>query len=276
MPDKRAKDILFKTHWKNGWISEGRRRVEPADLAYAKSKNYMFDAIYASHDQAVSQLLEERERADLAAASSAFLASLGTRRMDLRSALGSFAFAANFPRHEFSRLHSTLTPSGARCCKLCGLYERGQPAKFDLNVLNFERHKWGGVRRDDPIYAWLDLRLFREEALSSPTDSDRRTLVDILKAAHNLSSDDTVGTLEKMLMGKFASSKAERQVLIEILAVIGILQPRNRSGYFGEFTFAFDRKHTGQHFNDWGYPAIWWRGSDGVNDDAVASYFPDL
>jgi len=236
----------------------------------------MFDPIELSHDQVVSQLIEERERADLTTLSNSFLASLGSRRLDLRSALGSYAFASNFPQHEIAMTSATIVPSGARRCNWCGFYEFQNPVKVDLSLLNFERHRWGGVRRDNPVYAWLDLSLFRAEALQNPTDADKQMMHEILEAARSMEPDATASSLEKALAGTLKSSKAERRVLIEILAVCGVLQPRSRAGYFGEFTLDFEREHTGQHFNDWSYPAIWWRGSDGVSETALAAYFPDL
>lgn len=251
-------------------------RVDAADFAYAKSRRYMFDPAWLSHDQAVRQLVEERERANQLALSDAFLASLGNRRLAARSGIGSYAFALNFPNHKIGTSRYTPLPSGARRCECCGLLELEEPAQIDLNVLNFERHKWGGVRRDNPIYAWLDLLLFRATPPVKPTDADKRIMDLILAAASSLPPNATAGTLENALTGVFSSSKYERRVVIEILAVCGILQPKNRSGYFGEFTMAYEREHTGQHLNDWCYPAIWWRGSDGVNSAAVASYFPDI
>ncbi|HUQ37784.1 MAG TPA: hypothetical protein VM144_15545 [Aestuariivirga sp.] len=276
MYDKRARDILFGMFWKGGWKRDADRSVHPDDFAYAKSKRYMFDAITLSHDQMVEQLIEEREHADPIALSSAFLASLSSRRLDLRSAFGSYGFALNFPRHQIAAIPASIVPSGGRRCDWCGFYEFQSPAEIDLNVLNFERHKWGGIRRDNPIYAWLDLFLFREEGLQKPTNADKQMMRQILETARSMKPNATADSLEKALAGVFKSSKAERRVLIEILAVCGVLQPRSRGGYFGEFTFAFEREHTGQHYNDWGYPAIWWRGSDGMSETALSAYFPDL
>jgi hypothetical protein len=276
MHDKRAREILLGTFWRNGWIRDADRRISPDDFAYANRMGHMFDPIELSHDQVVSRLVEERERSDPTALSNSFLASLGNRRLDLRSALGSYAFALNFPQHEIATTPATIVPSGARRCAWCGSYAFPNPAEFDLNVLNFERHKWGGVRRDNPVYAWLDLSLFRTEPLQKPTAADKQIMHRILKTARSMEPGATVSNFEKALAGTLKSSKDERRVLIEILAVCGVLQPRNRGGYFGEFTLACEREHTGQHLNDWGYPAIWWRGSDGVSETALAAYFPDL
>jgi len=274
MYDKRARDILFSAFWRGGWKEDAHASVPLDDVAYAKRKGYMFDPIALSHDQIVTRLIDERGRADLTALANSFLASLGSRRLDLRSALGSYAFASNFPRHEATKTPASIDHSGAMRCKWCGFPENN--TETDLNVLNFERHKWGGVRRDDPVYAWLDLSLFRKGEFHEPTNGDKQIMRQILSTASSMKPNATTGELEKALVGIFKSSKAERRVLIEILSICGVLQPRNRSGYFGEFTFAFEREHSGQHQNDWGYPAIWWRGSDGVSETALAAYFPDL
>ena len=98
----------------------------------------------------------------------------------------------------------------------------------------------------------------------------------ILDTARSMEPNATAGSLEKALAGILKSSKGERRVLIEILAFCGVLQPRSRSGYFGEFAFAFEREHSSQHSNDWGYPARWWRGSDRVSETAVAAFLRDL
>lgn len=78
------------------------------------------------------------------------------------------------------------------------------------------------------------------------------------------------------LSGALKSNAQERRVLIEILALCGVLQSRQVPGYLERFVPVSERVHTGQHLNDWRYPAIWWRGVDGIDEAAVALYFPDL
>jgi hypothetical protein len=60
----------------------------------------------------------------------AFLASLSSRRLDLRSALGSYAVARFLAEHAYE-------DSGHGRCATCGQYEETEPE--DLNVLSFER-----------------------------------------------------------------------------------------------------------------------------------------
>src|SRR5688572_12823714 len=140
IPDKRAKDILFNAYWKTGWRSDVDRQLDPAEFAYAKSKRYMFDDVSLTHDKVVNQLLSESKLTDKTNISNAFLASLGTRRLDARSALASYAFAANFPDHAIASAPHRSVPSGAKLCEYCGFYEFPTPDEIDLNVLNFERH----------------------------------------------------------------------------------------------------------------------------------------
>ena len=159
MEDKTAKKVLFDTYWQNGWIAHDKIQTPPEQFEYAKSKGYMFDPFWTSHDVLISNLLQQRDSLNRREVSNGFLASLSSRRLNIRSALGSYAFALNFPNHKLDIENSEMLPSGARRCKLCGFFEQDRPGSIDLNVLNFERHKWGGVRYNDPTYAWLDLSL---------------------------------------------------------------------------------------------------------------------
>lgn len=99
--------------------------------------------------------------------------ALASRRLDLRSALGSYAIACQLPWHVFSPAgdidpcggYTSVSPSD---CGICGSPARPGPA--DLNLYSFERFKWGGVRRDDVSYIAFDLEQFSwapEPGLSS-------------------------------------------------------------------------------------------------------------
>lgn len=101
-----------------------------------------------------------------------FLASLSTRRLDLRSALGSFVVLRHFPEHEHT---------GDGWCPVCG--EDDDPAdEHDLSVLNLERYKWGGVRHDSPIDAAFVLERFSESDRPEPSEGDIALFQDILRA----------------------------------------------------------------------------------------------
>lgn len=274
--DERARKILLNAHWRSGWSDEQSQGATAEDILYAKSKGYWFDEVSYRHDELVRKLVKVRNEITAKDVGDAFLASLSTRCLEFRSALASFAFASHFPDHQLESSESFRVPSGATCCTVCGFFEFEIPKAENLNVLNFERHKWGGVRHDDLIYAWFDLSQFRLETHIEPTKDDVEILRNILRISASLPDEARPSVLAKELRGVLKSNLDERRVLIEILSKAGVLRPRNRPSYDREFVYPSLREHTGEHHNDWGYPAIWWRGSDGLNASALANFFPDI
>jgi hypothetical protein len=128
-----------------------------------------------------------------------------------------------------------------------------------LNVLNFERIKWGGVRHGQIIYTLFDLQRLCEEEIPEPAAEDIRIFQDILKIIDESEPNEYPGSLRDRLSVALKSSKNERSALIEILACVGVLQP-----------MSYDRKRAGK--NDWGF-AEYWRGSDKYNQQVIDRYF---
>ena len=142
--DKRAQKILFDTYWSSaGWHRTGLETPSENDYAYAKSKRVMFDPQRLDHADAVERLLNATAKLSRWGVADAFLASLSTRRLDWRSALGSYAV--------FQHLHQHAAAGALHSCSICGADIK--PAVQDLNLLNFKRLKWGGVRHSDVLYA---------------------------------------------------------------------------------------------------------------------------
>lgn len=266
LTDKKAIQILSKTFWSsNGWKS--KYETPPDDFSYAKMAGYMFDPVKLSHDEIVGWLFQEFEQVQPDKIADAFLASLTTRRLELRSALGSYAVARNFPDHTFTGNYFS--------CSICGIYgpERSEQ---DVSVLNFERYKWGGVRHLDPIYIALDLKLFTATEKIISTEEDLAILTRIIKIVRELPAEARVRDLEKALAKVIKSNKEEREILIQILAYCGILQPKDQIGFFDSFVNADERVLPPVSKIDWTYPACWWRGKDGVNGNSMKHYFPLL
>jgi hypothetical protein len=142
--------------------------------------------------------------------------------------------------------------------------------------LSFERFKWGGVRRTDPLYCAFDLGQFESADRLVPTEEDYLILAKIIQVASRLAPNARVNSLEKGIAKLVRSNASERRMLIECLAHCGVLRPSGRSGFLQTFTSDEhrnrDRPH--DHKNDWSYPAIWWRGEDGINREALGLCFP--
>jgi hypothetical protein len=98
----------------------------------------MFPPQDYDHDRVIAEIHRLRALITPKAVGDQFLASLSTRRLDLRSAMGSYAVARHLPAHEFVR--SKVFTFGGDTCGICG-ESRKVEKKMDMNVLNFERFK---------------------------------------------------------------------------------------------------------------------------------------
>lgn len=239
--DKKAKSILFKTYWSSqGWKRDFE--TDPIDFEYAKSKGLMFDRISMSMKEVKSNLQDLISRIDKKKITDGFLSSLTNKRLDLRSAIASYSNAKLIlnGKREFYRPETE--------------YENE-----DLNVLNFERIKWSGVRHSDLLYNYLDLKLFEKENISEPTELDIKTFKDILYCISSSEFGDYPGKLRDRLKDFMKGSKNERHTIMEILGCCEILLPKS-----------YDRPTTGRH--DWAF-VEYWRGEDKFNKEVVDEYF---
>jgi hypothetical protein len=157
---------LTRTFWTaSGWRSAtkdtgGLPSAEEVRAAVADGIMFEHPSWTASHDEIVASVLRAVAEVKLGQVGEAFIASLATGRLDLRSALGSYAVGQHLPDHR-------LQPGPSYRCRVCGL-PVGE-VSLDRNLLNFERFRWGGVRRDDLGYVAFDLGQFRLAPLAPPT-----------------------------------------------------------------------------------------------------------
>lgn len=270
--DKKAKDILFKTYWQNGWIDKNDRKIDPENFAYAKEKGLMFDPITISHDDCIKKIIEISAQITIDQVAKAFLCSLSTRRLDWRSGISSYFIAKLFIPHQYTAVASgNFYEDGkiihtAYTCGVCkdlkyGVIGRNRYENQDLSILNFERIKWGGVRHGDLIYTFFDLQQFEKEHIPEPTRED----VEILNGILNIIASSQQGDYPSILRDRLKevpglkSSKDERSTILEILACIDILKPAS-----------YDRPTKSKH--DWIYVEFW-RGEDKYNQEAINKYF---
>lgn len=263
--DKKALDILFDTYWSSsGWKNESERKISPTDFEYAKAAGLMFEPKTLTHDEAVDWIVDMVARHELATVADAFLTSLSTRRLDLRSALGSYMVFQHF------RPHKEVLSDG-RSCQICGLYTGKQ--EYDLNVLSFERHKWGGVRHSDVIYAAMDLELLLRETLPKPRPEDISILANLIEAASLQSPEMTSAKFQTKFSKILPSNKSERDMLISILGFCNILVTKDHPGYLNKFIPKCERELPNRRFVDMAYPVCWWTGKDGVNRENLNLVF---
>lgn len=260
---KRQRDrglkILFATYWSpQGWKLGAT--TPPEDFAYAKAAGYMFDPVRMSHDAVALGVCKARDALDRRAVSNAFLASLSTRQLPLRSALGSYAAARHFRPHAHQ---------GDVDCHICGFFEREE---IDLSNLNFMRHKWGTAGWENPSYMWFDLMQFAKLGVVAPSPEDVKLFRRILSLIGQAAPEERIDGLERRLRGLFPSNQSEREFFLRTLSLCGILQTPEVN-HFESFRPAYARN---ERTLKWDGASFRWRGKHGIALEPLRHYFGHL
>lgn len=116
---------------------------------------------------------------------------------------------------------------------------------------------WGGVRRDDLTYIWLDLQQFTEVDRLRPTADDHSAFEQLLAA---LPAGTTASKAAGQAWAGIPSNKAERDVLLDVLGVCSVLESPEHTGYVHHLVRAADRVLPPYRNVDRAYPVCWWRG----------------
>lgn len=261
-PNSQAVKTLHDTFWSpEGW--RDAPDTEPRALADAIKAGVMFSRpVVFTHDELVESVINVVSETGLRDVSDAFLGSLTSRRLEQRSALGSYVFARHLMPHSFQG-------TASRMCKVCGVYD--QPISIDRNVLNFERFKWGGVRRTDLEFVWHDLACFELSDVAAPTTDDRTLFDRLLAELERAPAELTAPKAAKSALKELKGNQAERGVVLEILGICSVLESVGHPGFRDSFINADARTLPPNRFVDFAYPACWWRGADGVNRDSASA-----
>ncbi|MFD1885531.1 hypothetical protein [Paenibacillus wenxiniae] len=257
--DKKARQILLKTFWESsGWKPRPTVFAGP-DFEYARSQGVMFDPITITYDELLHRLRALHEEITLERVSEAFLHSLSTRKVHLRSALSSWVLTRKLlAQTDGSERWSW--PLDEHNMYTIPLISSPQYRAEDLNVLNFERVKWGGIRLYWLLYCWLDLELWSKELPVHATKEDAHILQQMLIEATRCEPGDSARKLEKRWKDLFPSNKNERDVVMEILGHIGILATT-------------DAPRIGRGHDSDMVSVATWQGQDGYQVEAARVYF---
>jgi hypothetical protein len=262
--DTKAKKILINTFWTNsGWRDE--KITDTKDFEYAKSKGVMFEKITIDHEELGEKLSKVYDKIDKQQVVEFFIASLTSRKLEYRSFLSSFAIARVFKTHKFQS-------NDYKICKNCGTYNKGK-TEYDLNVLNFEKIKWGGVRFSSIEYVLFDLEQIKKITNVKPTKEDYEILEDIKNVIINLPQEERPRQLEKRLSKVFKSNINERENILNILGICGILETEDQKGFYSNFIPYNEREDRPVNKTDWSYPVDWWQGKFGINKEVWNYYF---
>ncbi len=265
MLDKKAEKILMSTYWNNGWrfnvlstseiIEKGF--ITQADFDYAKSKGLMFDDETLTHDEMLKRTLEAYQKIDIQDIIKAFLSSLSTKALYQRSAITSYNYASKLSAHKYE----CADEDGYTCdvCRGLGI-DTSDYDDNNFNTLNFERIKWGGIRHNDLSYIMFNLEQFLTLDISEPTSEDIDIFKNIIKTIEQTAPNDAARQLSNNLKDVLPATKAQRDVIVEILFHLGVIKQ------------AKTRPMRGPK-NDWACGLDDWRGEDGINIEALNKYF---
>ncbi len=264
--------ILMDTYWSSkGWKKDNS--ISADDFEIAKQDGYMFDTPSDnSHQQAMEQLSSLLENITEAEVANAFLYSLSTRKLEYRSALGSYWYAKAIPEHAATEENGS--------CEICGFYpnQLAYHGKriVDYNCYQFERYKWGGVRHDQLNYALFDLSQFILLPKVSATMEDRTLLHSILDCTKLLEEHNKAGKLRDCIRKQkvFKTNASEIEILLDILGICGVLASKEHPAYVEHFAnYGGCDRDPLEFTNDFHYPLCHWHASDGINKERFEIVF---
>ena len=226
-----------------------------------------------SHDELVALAVDAAADLEPATVASAFAASLTSRRLDWRSAFGSYAAMRHLKRHAYE--HANI--DGGQCA-FCGVAKAQSYDEARLAKLRAEQDRL--VRFSSVEYAAFDLSTFADLKVPPPTDADRAALRDLLEGLRGLKPSDKLRDLDGAIRGTFKSNKGQRRYVLEALGVAGVLAPSDLPSFFDGWVRDYDRETslaTSHHYaRDTAWPLQCWKGSDGVNEERVGFWFGHL
>jgi len=265
-------NILFKTYWSSKGWKDGT--ISKEDFEIAKNEGYMFDyPKYETHEEALKKLYILLEKINPKDVADAFLYSLSTRKLEYRSPLGSYYYAKAIPKHE---LKKGLCSSH---CYLCGWYAwNKEPNEYDLkhglNVFNFERYKFGGVRHTWLDYVLFDLEQFIKLPKVTPSNNDKEILKTILECVKKIEKKGKAGKLRDLISKEkiLKCNKDEISIILDTLGICGILASNQFPSYEDKFVDEYNRDPV-EHNNDFSYPLNRWTASDNINHEKFEKIF---
>jgi len=288
--DKRAFKILEDLNISNSVAKElDRGRITQEDFEYAKEKGVMFDDIYLIHEQAYAMREEILKAISLEDVSEAFLYSLSTRHLAYRSALASYVYLLNIPKHDWREVENyrvTITQKDGTqikgkslgWCGIChwnlGRDEVVETAElFGRNFANYHRLKYG-MSCQSVNFALADLNLFLQLDKKYCCEEDVKILSKILECVNELKPNNKAGVLQKLISQKkfFPSNKSEVSTILDTLGMCGILETHEQRGFLYEYSNALQTSPP-ELTNDYYYPVNWWKAKNGINRNALQTVF---
>lgn len=277
--DVRALNILFNAY---GDLDAPESRsdepleIPPADFAHAKQAGLIRETESHHHDTVIRDLRTLTAGLDRPAIARTFVAGLRSERRDWCSPLASYAYHLHHPAHV---LRERPTQSTHMTCEDCGhTWRPGQEhIRLDFGDVQLMRIRaGGGIHHVNPGYALCDLTWFQQAGPAIPDAEDWSMLRATLQSIRELPADAELAELSKAVSKSLGGNKYSRQLTLETFGYCGILRPRARPPVLDRWFRLDEVLPSAFCKHDWKYPVNGWTGRDGVDDAAVAYWFPEL
>ena len=228
------------------------------------------EPLATTHDELVACTIEVRQQLVADTVGRWFARSLLPRYMRWRGAFMTWAEVRFLAPHP----HSART--GSSECLVCGMYRRWSA---DLERASrreiYELRKADSYQFNGLVGAYIELELSLLDPPPEDEPIDYTPLKRALDALRHCDADITPAKARALLKGIVPADA--RWAVIESLGAAGILSARNHPSPFDRFITSEEAAANKQRARtDSPYPFQYWRGSDGVREDAVKFYFPDL
>ena len=256
--------------------------ISEEELYLAKEKGYIFDyPKYESHSDTLKKIPLIISQIDPKDIANAFLFSLSKRRLEYRSALGSYYYAKAVPEHDILKSRNEELAAKFDDCYFCrwqSWKKKTDQHKDILNIYSYRRYKNGGsaVGSVEIQYALFDLEQFIKLPKVTPTDEDIHIFKQILSCVKRLNGSDKAGKLRDMIIKSriFKTNKDQVSVLLGELGICGILAGEEYPSYDVRFANEYERD-PGEYRNDFAYPVNRWHARDGINMQKLKEVFGD-
>lgn len=276
--DKKAIKILLKTiktsqnESLRDWYEWDTymKYITAEEFDFAKKHSVMYDKENISHNEICNRIKTAVEKIDKQNVVNAFIYSLSTRQLEYRSFLSSYCIGKSLTEHDFT---SSPKPNET-ICAVCGLhtYEFEQPIEF--NTYNYFKYKHGSCT-DNLISVLFDLEQFPKFPTVEPNSNDFEILANLKKAIAHAEPNDRIAQLKKNISKTIKSNDFERLGILETFGIIGILHDDRHFGYAEKFVTYPERVHRPIRNDDVGYPARWWQGKFGIDNEKWNYWFDE-
>ncbi|MFT3804816.1 MAG: hypothetical protein QM766_26820 [Burkholderiaceae bacterium] len=217
-----------------------------------------------SHDQLIDWALAEYRACDRQSVVDAFLQGIESNHPARRAAFSAYAITTHLRPHAHT---SAAEPSAP--CAICG-----SRAVVEFEPEPILASRWAGaVIAREPVMLAAYLQQHRRSPISVPGEyglSQFRAILDLIDASE---PDETPSTLYRRLrrLPGLRLSIEEARLLLDTLGYAGILQTHQHPGFVYRYTdYLAPRK---SRSSEWGYPVDFWKGSDGINVEALSYWF---